>query len=67
MSEEAALQQDSDPKQTSHEDIARLAHALWEQRGCPDDSAEEDWYQAERELQAIGEEQKPPEAGAAAA
>ena len=34
----------------SHSDIARLAHQLWEQRGCPEGSPEEDWYEAEMKL-----------------
>ena len=33
-----------------HEDIASLAHALWQARGCPDGSPEEDWYRAAQEL-----------------
>ena len=33
-----------------HEEIARLAHALWEARGCPAGSPEEDWFHAETEL-----------------
>ena len=32
------------------EDIARLAYALWQQRGCPDGSAEFDWFLAEEKL-----------------
>ena len=28
------------------EDIAALAHELWQARGCPDGSPGEDWYQA---------------------
>ena len=36
---------------TSHEDIARLAHALWEARAGGDGSADEDWLEAERRLQ----------------
>ncbi len=31
-------------------DIAKLAYALWQQRGCPDGSAEFDWCTAEEEL-----------------
>jgi len=27
--------------------IAELAYRLWEERGCPQGSPEEDWYQAE--------------------
>jgi hypothetical protein len=64
---EEAPEQSVQPKQASYEDIARLAHALWEQRGCPDDSPDEDWFQAERELQAAGEEQGKPLAEAATA
>lgn len=29
------------------EQIAGLAHALWQERGCPDGSPEEDWFRAE--------------------
>ena len=34
----------------THEQIASLARALWQQRGCPEGSSEEDWYRAEQEL-----------------
>ena len=33
-----------------HEDIAVLAHALWQARGCPDGSPEDDWHRAAQEL-----------------
>ena len=33
-----------------HEQIALLAYALWEARGCPEGSPEVDWFQAEQEL-----------------
>jgi hypothetical protein len=29
------------------EAIAELAYRLWEERGCPDGSAGEDWFKAE--------------------
>jgi hypothetical protein len=32
--------------------IASLAYALWQERGCPDGTAEEDWFRAEQEIQA---------------
>ena len=32
------------------EQIASLAHALWEARGRPEGSPEQDWYEAERQL-----------------
>ena len=38
-----------------HEDIAVLAHALWQARGCPQGSPEEDWLRAAQELRARGE------------
>jgi hypothetical protein len=27
--------------------VAELAYRLWEERGCPEGSPEEDWYKAE--------------------
>jgi hypothetical protein len=35
-----------------HDEIATLAHELWQARGCPYGSSEEDWLRAERELRA---------------
>jgi hypothetical protein len=32
------------------EQIAALAHALWQERGCPEGSAEEDWFNAEHRI-----------------
>ena len=37
-----------------HEEIARLAYALWEARGCQDGNPEEDWLRAEEELRKTG-------------
>jgi hypothetical protein len=34
----------------SHEEIAAKAYALWERRGRPDGSPQEDWYRAQQEL-----------------
>jgi hypothetical protein len=33
-----------------HEDIAALAHELWQARGCPEGSPEVDWLKAAEEL-----------------
>jgi hypothetical protein len=33
-----------------HDDIAALAHELWQARGCPHGSSEEDWFRAAEEL-----------------
>ena len=38
--------------QPSRDQIAALAQALWEARGCPEGSAEDDWYRAEEQLSA---------------
>jgi len=34
----------------SQNDIAQLAYALWQRRGCPEGSPEMDWIQAEAQL-----------------
>jgi hypothetical protein len=33
-----------------HDEIAALAHELWQARGCPAGSADEDWFHAVRQL-----------------
>ena len=35
-----------------HEAIALRAYEIWQRRGCPQGSAEQDWLDAERELRA---------------
>jgi len=45
-----------------HEDIAALAYKLWQARGCPQGSSEEDWFHAAQELRARGE--RSPEVNA---
>ena len=32
------------------EQIAALAYSLWQERGCPEGSPEEDWFRAEEAL-----------------
>jgi len=34
----------------SREEIATRAYLLWEARGCPSGSPEEDWFRAEQEI-----------------
>lgn len=34
--------------------IAELAYTLWESRGCPIGSPEDDWFKAEQELASTG-------------
>ena len=33
-----------------HDEIAQLAYELWERRGCPIGSPQEDWVQAEKTI-----------------
>jgi hypothetical protein len=33
-----------------HDEIAALAHELWQARGCPEGSAEDDWTNASQQL-----------------
>ena len=33
-----------------HDEVAKLAYALWQERGCPSGSAEADWLEAEGKL-----------------
>ncbi len=34
----------------THESISKLAYALWEQRGRPTGSSEQDWIEAQQEI-----------------
>jgi hypothetical protein len=38
-------------ERSEHEAIAKLAYALWQQRGYQEGSAEKDWMDAEQQLQ----------------
>lgn len=49
----------------NHEDVARLAHQFWEERGRPVGSSEIDWLRAEQELQARLETAEPVATGGA--
>jgi hypothetical protein len=35
---------------TTQTKIAQRAHEIWQERGCPEGSACQDWFQAENEL-----------------
>jgi hypothetical protein len=43
------------PETSMQGDVAKLAYALWEQRGCSPGSADEDWLQAERNFRESAE------------
>jgi hypothetical protein len=36
-----------------HRSIGELAYHLWQSRGCPEGSAEQDWLDAEKQLQSV--------------
>jgi Protein of unknown function (DUF2934) len=38
------------PRVVSHEDVARLAHRFWAERGHQHGNPAEDWFRAEQEL-----------------
>lgn len=46
--------------QPSDNEVRELAYRLWEERGCPADTPEDDWFRAEDELRRI----QPPAEGA---
>jgi len=41
---------DNPPSGGSEEQVAQLAYQLWQTRGCPIGSPEQDWFQAEQQL-----------------
>jgi hypothetical protein len=53
--DEEAPMSSAQPSAT-HEDIAKLAYHLWEERGAPIGSPEVDWERAEQELAREGTE-----------
>ena len=54
-----ATKMDMAPQVTTNpptqEQIAALAYSLWQERGCPDGSSEEDWFRAKQGLTASSE------------
>jgi hypothetical protein len=42
-----------------HRSIGELAYRLWQSRGCPDGTAEQDWLDAERQLRAMQASTRP--------
>ncbi len=38
------------PERDIRDDVSELAYKLWQDRGCPDGSPEEDWFRAEKQL-----------------
>ncbi len=48
-----AVERTPDIDLPSHEEIAARAHRLWELRGCPHNTADQDWFEAEQDLMGI--------------
>jgi hypothetical protein len=48
--QEEPMLEKHDDKAVKDEDVALRAYLLWRQKGCPEGSAEEDWYQAKELL-----------------
>jgi hypothetical protein len=44
----------ADAKEITHEEVTELAYRIWQSRGCPEGSAEEDWFAALSQLQSNG-------------
>jgi DUF2934 family protein len=42
---------DPQPVPLSEQDVAELAYRRWLERGCPQGSPEEDWFEAEHDLE----------------
>jgi hypothetical protein len=47
---QAVAAQAEPPEIPNYEQIASLAYQLWQERGCPEGSPDEDWLRAEQEL-----------------
>jgi len=47
---EEAIASEAESRIVSTNDVAALAYQLWQDRGCPMGSPEEDWYRAEEML-----------------
>jgi hypothetical protein len=45
---------DASAHEASEQDIAALAHKLWQARCCPEGSPEEDWFRAAEQLRSGG-------------
>jgi hypothetical protein len=44
---------ESEKQIIKHHEIAVLAYAFWQQRGCPEGSPEQDWYEAEQRVRLV--------------
>ena len=49
---------DHQHNEQAHHATATLAHDIWQSRGCPEGTAEEDWFNASQELRERHEDQR---------
>jgi hypothetical protein len=56
-----------DQKPIEEEQVRDKAHELWQERGCPEGTPDEDWYRAEQLLrdEALADTEPPGEVSAA--
>ena len=38
------------PRSPGSDQLAKFAYSLWEERGCPEGSPDQDWFDAERRV-----------------
>ena len=50
VQEQRSSEAESHIEAPGYTEISELAHQLWIDRGCPEDSPEHDWYRAEEIL-----------------
>jgi len=53
MREQKKRQKDI-PEENAAQETALRAYQLWRERGCPEGSAEEDWFRAEEQVRHEG-------------
>jgi hypothetical protein len=51
--EQHEVAEDSSLEEVDHDEIARRAHELWLERGRPEGSAEQNWFEAAEQLRAM--------------
>jgi hypothetical protein len=56
------FEHDTETSSMIHQRVSERAYEIWMERGCPEGTAEEDWYMAEREIEGSGEPAETPEA-----
>ena len=52
---------DTETESMIHKRVSERAYQLWEERGRPEGSSEQDWYLAQREIEGPGTAEVEPE------